>query len=79
MSQANMTQQSSRRKRSHIEREMVMLSLTALAMLLPGLIAVFIIPPLGVLLMIVGSIVWIWKDKRYVSELQTHGYPLTDK
>ena len=74
MSQATTTNKATRRKRSEIEREMKVLSAFALVFLIPGFITVFIVPPLGVILMTVGGFVWIQKDAHYVSELQRNFY-----
>jgi hypothetical protein len=74
MSQATATKKTTRRKRSEIEREMKALSVVALLFLIPGFITVFIMPPLGVILMAVGGFIWIQKDAHYVNELQRNFY-----
>ena len=78
MSQADLaqatTKKTTRRSRSQIEREMKMLSAFALVFLIPGFIMVFIMPPLGVILMTIGGFIWIQKDAHYVSELQSNQY-----
>ena len=68
------TQKSVRRLRSQIEQERYALSVFALLIIVPGLILVFLIPPLGVILMAIGSFVWIQKDTHYTNELQHNGY-----
>lgn len=83
MAQANVneqikTQKAQRRSRSQIEQEMRMFSTLALVFIVPGLVFVFILPPLGVILMVIGGFIWIQKENHYTSELQHNGY-LTDK
>jgi hypothetical protein len=82
MAQADLTQptvtkntkNATRRKRSEIDREMKVLSAVALVFLIPGFIAVFMMPPLGVIFMTVGGFIWLQKDSHYANELQRNRY-----
>jgi hypothetical protein len=81
MAQANLKEQSQkaqRRSKTQIEQEMYTLSILALAFVVPGLVLVFVMPPLGVILMLIGGFIWIQKDTHYTNELQRNGY-LPDK
>jgi hypothetical protein len=81
MAQANLKEQSQkaqRRSKTQIEQEMYTLSILALAFVVPGLVLVFVMPPLGVILMVIGGFIWIQKDTHYTNELQRNGY-LPDK
>jgi hypothetical protein len=81
VAQANLKEQPQkmeRRSKVQIEQEMYTLSLLALAFIVPGIVLVFVLPPLGVILMVIGGFIWIQKDTHYTNELQRNGY-LPDK